>query len=87
VHHLLLQKASGEFDLVLWQEIPSYDVNEQRDIRNPPEKTVLTFQQLARRVTLYEPSLQTAPLKSYANTATVALEIPDHPLVIAIDLK
>lgn len=87
VHHLLLQKASGEFDLVLWQEIPSYDVNEQRDIRNPPEKTVLTFQQLTRHVTLYEPSLQTAPLKSYANTATVPLEIPDHPLVIAIDLK
>ncbi len=87
VHHLLLQKASGEFDLVLWQEIPSYDVNEQRDIRNPPEKAVLTVQQLATRITLYEPSLQMAPLKSYANTATVPLEIPDHPLVIAIDLK
>jgi len=87
IHHLLLQKTNGELDLVLWQEVPSYDVREQRDIANPPEKTVLNLGQTARLVTLYEPVLQEAPLKSLAHTASVPLEIPDHPLVVAIDLK
>ena len=41
VHHLLLQKSNGEFDLVLWQEIPSYDIRSQSDIANSSVAAVL----------------------------------------------
>ncbi len=87
IHHLLLQKSDGEFDLVLWQEIPSYDLRRQSEIANSSLASVLTIGQQARSITLYEPSLQAASLKTYANTSTAALQIPDNPLVVAIRLK
>jgi hypothetical protein len=87
IHHLLLEKTNGEFDLVLWQEIPSYDTNGQRDIVIPPARTTLHLQRAARVVTVYEPVLQDGALRRYANVSMVPLQIPDHPLIVAIDSK
>lgn len=84
IHHVLLEKSSGEFDLVLWQETPSYDTFWQKDISNSPIATTLTLVDPARRVVLYEPSVQGDPLKEWKDTAKVPLAIPDHPLVIRI---
>jgi hypothetical protein len=87
VHRLLLQKSDGEFDLVLWQEIPSYDIRSQSELANSPVAAVLTIGRQASSITLYEPSLQAASLKTYTHTSTAALQIPDHPLVVAIRMK
>jgi len=84
IHHVLLEKSSGEFDLVLWQETPSYDTFWQKDISNSPIATTLTLADPARRVILYEPSVQGDPLKEWKDTAKIPLAIPDHPLVIRI---
>ena len=84
VHHLLLQKSNGVFDLVLWHEEPSYDPNRRIDLDNPKLATVLKLGQQAQRVAIYEPSVQSPPLKSYTDTASVPLEIPDSPLVVEI---
>jgi hypothetical protein len=86
-NHLLLQKSSGEFDLVLWQEVSSYDYRRQADIENAPLSSVLTLGEEASSITLYEPSLQAQPLRTYSHVTTVTLEIPDHPLVVKIVLK
>jgi hypothetical protein len=87
VHHLLLQKSGGELDLVLWQEVPSYDFKNQNEIVNAPVQTLLTLEARARSVKLYEPVVQAEPVRSFVNTTTVPLAIPDHPVVIAIQLK
>jgi hypothetical protein len=87
VHHLLLQKANGNLDLVLWQEVPSYDYRKQVDVRNTSESAVLTLGQKARNVTLFEPSVQAKPLQSYTEVVKVPLEIPDSPLVVEIALR
>jgi hypothetical protein len=87
IHHVLLQKSSGELDLILWEEVPSYDIRGKREISNPPTRAVLTLGQKARLVTLYEPAVQDASLQNYENTATIPVEIPDHPLVVAISLR
>lgn len=84
IHHLLLQKSSGEFDLVLWQEIPSYDEKEQTDIVNPSRSTILTLAKRVRSVALYEPVTKSDPIHAYADISQVPVEIPDHPLVIRI---
>jgi len=84
IHHLLLEKSSGEFDLVLWQETQSFDTFWQKDISNSPIATTLTLTSPARRVSLYQPSTQAEPLKEWKDTAKVPLSIPDHPLVISI---
>ena len=85
IHHLLLKKSNGEFDLVLWQEVSSYNRELHHDLDNLPIKTELILGQRARHVTLFEPALQAAPLKAYANVASVHLPIPDHPLVVEIE--
>ena len=85
IHHLLLKKSNGEFDLVLWQEVSSYNRELHHDLDNLPIKTELILGQRARHVTLFERALQAAPLKAYANVASVHLPIPDHPLVVEIE--
>ncbi len=87
IHHLLLQKSNGEFDLVLWQEIPSYNFTSQVEIINPDANVTLTLGPRAKNVTVYEPSTQSAPVKTFADTASVLLVVPDHPLVVKITLN
>jgi hypothetical protein len=87
LHHLLLEKSNGQFFLVLWQEIPSYDYEKQRDIANPPQPVTLTLDQSAKGIITYEPALQAQQLHAYAETKSISLEVPDHPLVVEIVLR
>jgi hypothetical protein len=87
IHHLLLEKSSGEFDLVLWQETTSYDVTRQADIPVSPVQTTLALANPARKIIVYEPSVQSEPLKTATNTTTLPLAIPDHPLVVSISVR
>ncbi|MGD0938329.1 MAG: hypothetical protein ABR905_01370 [Terracidiphilus sp.] len=86
-HHLLLERSNGEFDLVLWQEVPSYDCRSQTEIINTPLISVLTLGQEVRSIALYEPSLQAEPLQTLNHVRQVHLQIPDHPLVVKIVTK
>jgi hypothetical protein len=86
IHHLLLQKADGQFYLILWQEVPSYDYQDQRSIAVSPQPITLTLQQNAKEVTTYEPAVVSQPLQVYKNVASVLLQVPDHPLVVQIGL-
>jgi hypothetical protein len=84
IHHLLLQKSDGRFYLILWQEVPSYDYQHQRDIAVSPQPVTLTLQQNAKAVSTYEPTVVSQPLQVYKNVASVPLQVPDHPLVVQI---
>jgi hypothetical protein len=84
IDHLLLEKSNGEFDLILWQEVTSFDTKRQIDISNTPVTANLKLAAKAKAVKLYEPALQSAPIRSYTETSTFSVEIPDHPLVIQI---
>lgn len=84
IHHLLLQKSDGSFDLILWQEISSYDVKRQVDIQNPAVASVLTLGETARNITVYDPLAQSEPIHTYSGLKSVPLEIPDSPLVVEI---
>jgi hypothetical protein len=87
LHHLLLEKSTGQFLLVLWQEVPSYDYDRQRAISNPLQPVTLTLDQAAKNISIYEPVVQAQPLHAYANAKNVYLEVPDHPLVVEITLR
>jgi hypothetical protein len=87
LHHLLLQKSNGEFDLVLWQEVVSFDYKNQSDISNSNEAATLTLGRSARSVSVFQPSLQAQPLFTRTDSASVPLQIPDSPLVIKISLR
>ncbi len=82
--HVLLEKSNGELDLILWQEIPSFNTRRQIDLNNTPEPAEVTFAKSAASVTIYEPAVQSAPVRSYSNVTKISIAIPDHPLVIQI---
>lgn len=84
VHHLLLQKSNGTYDLVLWQEIASYDLQQHADIRNSDMPTTVQLGIQARSVVAFEPAKQATPVQSWKNVKSVPLAIPDHPLVLEI---
>lgn len=84
VHHLLLQKADGVYDLVLWQEISSYDLQKHSDVVNSDAAATLQLSLQAHNVVAYEPAKQTTPIKTWTNVRSVPLAIPDHPLVLEI---
>lgn len=86
-HHLLLEKSSGEFDLVLWQEVNSYDLSRQMDIANEPLGTVLILGKQASQVEVYEPTVQGQAMRVYNNLTAVPLGIPDHPLVVKMRFR
>lgn len=85
IHHLLLQKSDGQFFLILWQEVSSYDGKKQEDIAVSPQPVSLTLDHSVRSISTYEPTVQAQRQHVYANVAKVSLEVPDHPLVIQIE--
>lgn len=87
IHHLLLQKANGEYDLILWQEVSSYDYKTQTDIKTPDLTAVLLLGTPAQKVMIYKPASQSEPLRAYSHVSRMPLEIPDSPLVIAITVQ
>lgn len=85
IHHLLLKKSNGRFDLILWQEVSSYNTWFRHEIKRDAFTTTLLLGSQARRVVLFEPVLQAAPIQSYVNVDTLPVSIPDHPLVVEIE--
>jgi len=84
LHHLLLQHSDGEFFLILWQEVPSYDLGKAKDIGVSSMPITLRLDHNAKTVSIYEPLVQAQPLRTYAHVTTVSLDVPDHPLVVRI---
>jgi len=84
VHHLLLEKSDGTYDLVLWQELPSYDIRRHSDVMNADVKVTLTLGRTARSLNAYEPVFQEDALHSWSDARSVSLEISDDPVVVEI---
>ena len=85
IHCLLLEKSSGKFDLVFWQEVSSYDLRRGLDIDNPSIPSVLTLGRRARNVTVFDPVKQSAPVHTFDHPKSVPLGIADEPLVVEIE--
>jgi hypothetical protein len=74
VHDLLLQKGTGEFELVVWDE----------RIGGKSDTVAVNLGGKQRSVAIYDPTVSTEPVRRFADTATVALTLSDHPCIIEI---
>ena len=86
VRQVLLQKQDGTFYLVLWQEVPSYDTENQKDIEVPEKDVTVSFGQDVGEVATYLPSESAAPVERYVagETRQLELAVPDHPLIVEV---
>lgn len=73
VHDLLLQKSSGTFELVVWDERAS-----------GTDAVVVSLGKSRKTVDVYDVTTGTTPVKTLANVASVPLTLSDHALVIEI---
>jgi hypothetical protein len=76
VHDLLLQKSSGLFDLVVWDERPS----------GGTDAVTVDLTMSRSAVTVYDPTTGTSPTQTLHGVSAVALTLSDHPMVIEVSL-
>lgn len=82
VHRALLQKRDGRFYLVLWVEKPGYDIDTRQEIPVPEQRVNLTLNQPIQQAATYRPNNSAAPTGQYTAPTQLALDVPDHPLVV-----
>ena len=74
VHDLLLQKSTGTFELVVWNERPSGGADDVTVQLGGSHATVK----------VYDPTTGLAPIQTLSNVTSVALTLTDHPVVIEL---
>jgi hypothetical protein len=84
VNHLLLQKRDGRFELLLWTNAPAYDTKAKHDLAVPPQSVVARFDRPIRTARTYLPLCGAGPVQESSGTDRLAVEVPDHLLVLEI---
>jgi hypothetical protein len=82
-HHTLLQKRSGKFYLVLWQELSSWDNSSKKDVSNPDDALTLKLGKPATAIKVYRPSGGTSSVQSGSGNQ-IALNVPDEVVIVEI---
>jgi chitodextrinase len=84
LRHTLLQKSDGDFYLLLWQEIASFDTRNRRDIANPDAPVTLSLRTSIRRAAVYRVGGSAQPVQRWTNPKTLTLKVPDEVLVVRL---
>jgi len=81
------QKADGRYYLALWQGQPNgvnYDYTNFTDLPADSQAVNITFQFTAPQIKIYQPFVSASPVHSYQNQSSLAVQVPDHLLLIEI---
>ncbi len=73
VHDLLLQKSSGEFDLVIWDERA-----------HGADHATVMFGNVQPMVRVYDITKGSAPIESYQGVRRIDLSLSDHAVILAV---
>jgi hypothetical protein len=84
IHHTLLQKRSGTFYLILWQEVPSFDLKTKEDLVVPARSISINLRTSTARAAIYQPLKSIKPLQQYKNPKRLNLTVSDQSLVIEL---
>ncbi len=74
VHDLLLQKSSGTFELVVWDEHPG----------GGSDSVVVSLGSPRAAVKIYDPTMGTSPTQTMSGVSSVSLTLTDHPVILEI---
>ncbi|MBV9468829.1 MAG: hypothetical protein JOZ57_06250, partial [Abitibacteriaceae bacterium] len=87
VHTLTLQKSSGEYDLLSWNEIKNLDEGSKKDILNPPVPVTLRFQNLmqtsATLLTQNDAGAYDSATTTFTN-GVLALKVPSSVMIVKL---
>jgi hypothetical protein len=88
VHHLLFQKHDGSYWLALWQETSNWNgwTAQGMPITNPDVAVTLTLPASVFSIQAYRPVGSTTAVASFTDKKIVTLMVPDHPLLVRVDM-
>jgi len=82
---LLLEKANGVFDLVVWNEAKDWDALNRSSIRAPRRRNaVLNLHTKYRSVRLFDPILGKTAIETLSDVSSVPLKLADHLMIIEL---
>jgi hypothetical protein len=73
VHHMLLQRSDGTFQLIVWDERLAGQ-----------DRVTVRFAAARASVKVYDPTTGTDPVQTVAGVTSLDLTLSDHPLVVSI---
>lgn len=86
-HYNLLQKSTGKFYLVIWNDAPSWNAEKKHEISNS-DAVILKFNQTVSDVKLYSPCTHgTGEVTSFLKPTSLNITVPNHPYIYEITLK
>ncbi|MBS5903531.1 MAG: hypothetical protein KIC89_12665 [Acetobacteraceae bacterium] len=80
---MLLQKSSGNYDLVLWNEPTIWNTTTHSAYSIASQTVTINFDN-AQSGTIYDPLLGSTAIASFSNTKSVQVALSDHPLVVEV---
>jgi hypothetical protein len=84
IRHVLLARRDGAFDLIVWLEVPSFDMKTRQDLSVAlREVTVVPGRPLAR-AEVYRPGQAAQPMSQLDAPRTIHVRVSDEPLVIRV---
>jgi hypothetical protein len=87
VHTLVLQKASGEYNLLIWNEVENYDQAAKRDRANRPVPVTVQFQTpVQNQATLLTPNAAGEYVTTTAQVADgkLLLQVPSTVMIVRL---
>jgi hypothetical protein len=84
VHQTALQKRDGKYYIILWQEVPSFNLASKAELAIPNQSATLTLNTPFRLARIYQPLNSPSPVTQISNPTQISLNVPDHPLVVEL---
>jgi hypothetical protein len=81
---LVLEKSSGEYDVVLWAEPTIWNATTHTPVSDAPNTVTVSFAAPFAHVRVFDPMTSSAPVQSLINASAVTVSLVDHPLVIQV---
>lgn len=85
IHRTLLQKRDGRFYLILWKEVPGYNVDTKQYISVPSQKVSVTLNTYISKATIYIPNDSSNFKSSQTYPKQLNIDVPDRPVVIMLE--
>jgi hypothetical protein len=84
VSRALFQRRNGTFLLVLWQEVPGYDVAARRKLPVPPREARIRLATPVAQAVTWRPVRSAEPQGRVDAPRVLALQVTDDPLVVEL---
>jgi len=81
---MVLQKATGTFDILIWDEQTIWNNTTHTEVAPVSHTDTIHFANVQATIDVYDPALGTGPIAVYHNVSTVALAVGDDPLIVEI---